>query len=70
MWKAKKSYSEKLKMGIPKVIFYQHKPLAEIEVSFHRPVEAVSYDRKDILDEKGKVEKIDTNKSYLSVLEI
>lgn len=73
MFSRKKSYSEKLKSGIPKVIFYSHKPLGEISVEFHRHIEAVTYDQRDILDEKGRVEKsekIDTSKTYESIFEL
>lgn len=70
MNKPKKSYQDRLKDGIPKVISYVHSPLQFVEIKFHKETEGVTYDRKDIYDDGGRLEKIDLTKPYISAFDI
>lgn len=70
MLRPKKSYNDRLKDGIPKVISYIHNPLQFVEIIFHKESEGISYDRKDIYDDRGKVDKIDLTKPYISAFDL
>jgi hypothetical protein len=70
MFKLKNNYTERLKLGIPKVISYQHSVLEVLDFKFHKEVEAITYDRKDIYDSSGNVDKIDISKAYISAFDL
>lgn len=63
----KKNYSMLLKSGVPKVIFYEHKKIGDLEIEYFKPAEVVCYNKKDIFNSQNKVEKIDIDKKYESI---